>query len=293
MQGKIADMYTAMNSCRAYVYNVAAACDRGQATRFDAAGCILLAAEKATWMAGRRFRRLVATVTSMNILPAACCAMPNSMKSAPVRAKYGGCLSAGSFSTPPPDRDAATTVMPKIKSKAKVDSKDFKENERPTESLQRTEGSSREDFYRRKRTSSQKAPGPRQVTAPRPHSSVVDRGAPFLEIGQLAAYGQYDDEVPSAGIIAGIGQVSDIDCVIVANDATVKGGTYYPLTVKKHLRAQEIAEQNGLPCIYLVDSGGAYLPLQDEVFPDRDHFGRIFYNQARLPQRAFHKSPPF
>lgn len=112
--------------------------------------------------------------------------------------------------------------------------------------------------------------------------TLVDRDAPFLEIGQLAAYGMYDDEVPSAGIIAGIGQVSNIDCMIVANDATVKGGTYYPMTVKKHLRAQEIAQQNGLPCIYLVDSGGAFLPRQDEVFPDREHFGRIFFNQARL-----------
>jgi len=112
--------------------------------------------------------------------------------------------------------------------------------------------------------------------------TLVDRGAPFLEIGQLAAYGLYDNEVPSAGVIAGIGQISDTDCMIVANDATVKGGTYYPLTVKKHLRAQEIAEQNGLPCVYLVDSGGAFLPKQDEVFPDREHFGRIFFNQARL-----------
>ena len=112
--------------------------------------------------------------------------------------------------------------------------------------------------------------------------TLVDRGAPFLEIGQLAAYGLYDNEVPSAGLIAGIGQISDTDCMIVANDATVKGGTYYPITVKKHLRAQEIAEQNGLPCVYLVDSGGAFLPKQDEVFPDREHFGRIFFNQARL-----------
>ena len=99
--------------------------------------------------------------------------------------------------------------------------------------------------------------------------TLVDRGAPFLEIGQLAAYGLYDDEVPSAGIITGIGQVSDIDCVLVANDATVKGGTYYPITVKKHLRAQAIAAENNLPCIYLVDSGGAFLPLQAEVFPDQ------------------------
>lgn len=116
--------------------------------------------------------------------------------------------------------------------------------------------------------------------------SLVDKGSPFLEIGQLAAYGMYDNEVPSAGLITGIGQISETDCMIVANDATVKGGTYYPLTVKKHLRAQEIAEQNALPCVYLVDSGGAFLPKQDEVFPDRDHFGRIFFNQARMSARG-------
>ncbi|MDQ2693958.1 MAG: methylcrotonoyl-CoA carboxylase, partial [Pseudomonadota bacterium] len=111
---------------------------------------------------------------------------------------------------------------------------------------------------------------------------LLDPGAPFLELSQLAAWGQYGDEVPAAGIITGIGRVQGQECVIVANDATVKGGTYYPMTVKKHLRAQEIAGQNHLPCIYLVDSGGAHLPSQDQVFPDRDHFGRIFYNQATL-----------
>jgi 3-methylcrotonyl-CoA carboxylase beta subunit len=111
---------------------------------------------------------------------------------------------------------------------------------------------------------------------------LLDPGSPFLEIGQLAALGLYNDEAPGAGIIAGIGKVSGRECVIVCNDATVKGGTYFPLTVKKHLRAQEIAAQNRLPCIYLVDSGGANLPNQDEVFPDREHFGRIFYNQANL-----------
>jgi 3-methylcrotonyl-CoA carboxylase beta subunit len=111
---------------------------------------------------------------------------------------------------------------------------------------------------------------------------LLDPESSFLEIGLFAAHGVYEDDVPAAGIIAGIGQVCGNDCMIVANDATVKGGTYYPLTVKKHLRAQEIAAQNRLPCIYLVDSGGAFLPLQDEVFPDREHFGRIFYNQARL-----------
>jgi len=111
---------------------------------------------------------------------------------------------------------------------------------------------------------------------------LIDPGTAFIEIGQLAAYQVYQDEVPAAGVVAGVGQVNGVTCMIIANDATVKGGTYYPLTVKKHLRAQEIAEQNHLTCIYLVDSGGAYLPLQDEVFPDRDHFGRIFYNQARM-----------
>ena len=111
---------------------------------------------------------------------------------------------------------------------------------------------------------------------------LCDPGSPFLELSQLAAWGMYDDAVPGAGIITGIGRVSGRECVIVANDATVKGGTYYPLTVKKHLRAQEIAGMNHLPCIYLVDSGGAFLPKQDEVFPDQDHFGRIFYNQANL-----------
>jgi len=112
--------------------------------------------------------------------------------------------------------------------------------------------------------------------------ALLDPGSAFLEIAPLAAHGMYGDPIPSAGVVAGIGRVSGVECVIVANDATVKGGTYYPMTVKKHLRAQEVAEQNRLPCIYLVDSGGAFLPLQDEVFPDRDHFGRIFYNQANL-----------
>ncbi|MBU2711527.1 carboxyl transferase domain-containing protein [Zooshikella harenae] len=111
---------------------------------------------------------------------------------------------------------------------------------------------------------------------------LLDSRSPFLEIGQFAAWEVYDEAVPAAGIIAGIGQVAGIECMIIANDATVKGGSYYPLTVKKHLRAQEIAAQNHLPCIYLVDSGGANLPRQAEVFPDRDHFGRIFFNQARM-----------
>ena len=113
-------------------------------------------------------------------------------------------------------------------------------------------------------------------------SMLLDPGTPFLELAPLAALNMYNNDAPGAGLIAGIGRVSGVDCMIVCNDATVKGGTYYPMTVKKHLRAQEVAMQNRLPCIYLVDSGGANLPNQDEVFPDRDHFGRIFYNQANM-----------
>jgi 3-methylcrotonyl-CoA carboxylase beta subunit len=111
---------------------------------------------------------------------------------------------------------------------------------------------------------------------------LLDPGTPFLELAPLAALNMYNNDAPGAGLIAGVGRVSGVDCMIVCNDATVKGGTYYPMTVKKHLRAQEVAAQNRLPCIYLVDSGGANLPNQDEVFPDREHFGRIFYNQANM-----------
>jgi len=117
-------------------------------------------------------------------------------------------------------------------------------------------------------------------------SRLLDPGSPFLEVGMLAAHGMYGGAAPSAGMIAGIGRVEGREVMILANDATVKGGTYYPMSVKKHLRAQEIAEQNNLPCVYLVDSGGANLPQQDEVFPDRDHFGRIFYNQANMSAKG-------
>ncbi|MCC6618711.1 MAG: methylcrotonoyl-CoA carboxylase, partial [Chloroflexi bacterium] len=115
---------------------------------------------------------------------------------------------------------------------------------------------------------------------------LLDPGGAFLELNALAANDLYDGDAPGAGMVSGIGQIEGVTCVIVANDATVKGGTYYPMTVKKHLRAQEIALENHLPCLYLVDSGGAFLPLQDEVFPDREHFGRIFYNQAQLSARG-------
>src|ERR671930_637341 len=121
-----------------------------------------------------------------------------------------------------------------------------------------------------------------KLTARERVDRLVDPDTAFLELSSLAAWDMYDGQAPGAGIVTGIGVVEGRECVLVANDATVKGGTYFPITVKKHLRAQEIARQNRLPCLYLVDSGGAFLPLQDEVFPDRDHFGRIFFNQARL-----------
>ena len=115
---------------------------------------------------------------------------------------------------------------------------------------------------------------------------LLDTGTPFLELSQLAAYRVYDDDVPAAGIITGVGRVCGVECMIIANDATVKGGSFYPMTAKKQLRAQRIAEENHLPCIYLVDSGGANLPRQDEVFPDREHFGRSFYNQANMSAKG-------
>src|SRR6202453_1497008 len=116
--------------------------------------------------------------------------------------------------------------------------------------------------------------------------ALLDPGSPFLELSALAAHQVYDDDLPGAGLVTGVGRISGRECMVVANDPTVKGGTYYPLTVKKHLRAQEMAGENALPCVYLVESGGAFLPRQDEVFPDREHFGRIFFNQARLSARG-------
>lgn len=177
--------------------------------------------------------------------------------------------------------------MPVIKSRIDRDSEEFRQNSAANETLAahlqelnahiETGGSARSRERHLKRG--------KLLPRDRIHS-LTDDASPFLEIGKLAAYGVYDDELPAAGVIAGIGRINNVECMIVANDATVKGGTYYPLTVKKHLRAQEIAEQNCLPCVYLVDSGGAFLPRQDEVFPDRDHFGRIFYNQARLSAKG-------
>jgi 3-methylcrotonyl-CoA carboxylase beta subunit len=173
--------------------------------------------------------------------------------------------------------------MSAIKSKLNPLSEDFKANARAMAGLaadlrEKVERTARggEEAARSKHVS-------RGKLLPRERLRLLlDPGSPFLELSQLAAFGMYGDEAPGAGIVTGVGRISGRECVVVVNDATVKGGTYYPMTVKKHLRAQEIALQNRLPCVYLVDSGGAFLPEQDDVFPDREHFGRIFYNQATM-----------
>ena len=145
--------------------------------------------------------------------------------------------------------------------------------------------------YRARLAEAQQGGGPKYVARHREQgklpvreriAALLDPQSPFLELSALAAWGLYDNDAPAAGVVTGIGRVSGREVMVVANDATVKGGTYFPMTVKKHIRAQDVALQNHLPCVYLVDSGGAFLPLQAEVFPDRDHFGRIFFNQARM-----------
>ena len=177
--------------------------------------------------------------------------------------------------------------MSTIKSLVSPDSPDFEAN---TESYEGLLGKLRDRVDEAQRGGDEKAQERHKERGKLPVrdriDSLLDPGTAFLELSPLAAFGMYDGEVPAAGIVTGIGHVEGREVVIVANDATVKGGTYYPMTVKKHLRAQEIAEQNHLPCIYLVDSGGAFLPLQDEVFPDKEHFGRIFYNQARMSAKG-------
>jgi 3-methylcrotonyl-CoA carboxylase beta subunit len=162
-------------------------------------------------------------------------------------------------------------------------SEDYQESDRAMRALAQT---LREDVTRVAKGGSaaalQKHKAAGKLTARERIRVLLDTGSPFLELSQLAAHGMYGGDIACAGIVTGIGRISGRECVVVANDPTVKGGTYYPVTVKKHLRAQEIAGENSLPCVYLVESGGAFLPAQDEVFPDREHFGRIFYNQARL-----------
>jgi 3-methylcrotonyl-CoA carboxylase beta subunit/propionyl-CoA carboxylase len=173
--------------------------------------------------------------------------------------------------------------MDPIESHLQVSSAEYRENRERMEALVRQ--------YREHRARVRQGGGPKYLERHRQQGKLpvrerieklLDPDSPFLELSPLAAFGLYDDEAPAAGLVTGIGRVSGRDVMVVANDATVKGGTYYPITVKKHVRAQDVALQNRLPCLYLVDSGGAFLPLQAEVFPDRDHFGRIFYNQARM-----------
>ena len=177
--------------------------------------------------------------------------------------------------------------MSKIKTRINVRSEDFIASRKSMEALVKDLKQRFEEVYVGGSASARAKHLARGKLLPRERIDLLlDDGAPFLELSQLAAYGMYDDAVPSAGMVAGIGLISGVECVIVANDATVKGGTYFPMTVKKHLRAQEIAQQNNLPCIYLVDSGGGNLPNQDEIFADREHFGRIFFNQANMSSQG-------
>src|ERR1700719_1316061 len=173
--------------------------------------------------------------------------------------------------------------MPRLSTRVDVHSEEFRDNERAMRALAadlRRESERIAQGGSKAAVEKHRTAG--KLTARERIRVLLDTGSPFLEFSQLAAHGMYGGDIASAGIITGIGRVAGRECVIVANDPTVKGGTYYPITVKKHLRAQEIARENRLPCVYLVESGGAFLPAQDEVFPDREHFGRIFYNQATL-----------
>ncbi len=173
--------------------------------------------------------------------------------------------------------------MPRLSTRIDATSEEFRDNSRLMQSLAeelRREAARVAQGGSKAAVEKHRAAG--KLTARERIRVLLDTGSPFLELSQLAAHGMYSADIASAGIITGVGRVSGRECVVVANDPTVKGGTYYPITVKKHLRAQEIARENRLPCVYLVESGGAFLPAQDEVFPDRDHFGRIFYNQATL-----------
>src|SRR5579864_7438313 len=173
--------------------------------------------------------------------------------------------------------------MAAISSRVDVHSQEFRDNERAMQALAADLRRETERVAQGGSTAAiEKHRAAGKLSARERIRVLLDTGSPFLELSQLAAHGMYGGDIAAAGIVTGIGRVSGRECVIVANDPTVKGGTYYPMTVKKHLRAQEIARENRLPCVYLVESGGAFLPAQDEVFPDRDHIGRIFYNQATL-----------
>jgi 3-methylcrotonyl-CoA carboxylase beta subunit len=177
--------------------------------------------------------------------------------------------------------------MPKFRSKIDVDSEEFKRNAAANRALAADLERLHEEIARggSERARARHVERGKLLVRDR-IAALLDPGSPWLEIGRMAAHDVYGDPVPAAGLVCGVGAIAGVPSMVIANDATVKGGTYFPLTVKKHLRAQEIALENRLPCVYLVDSGGAFLPLQDQVFPDRDHFGRIFYNQAQLSARG-------
>ncbi len=173
--------------------------------------------------------------------------------------------------------------MTKFQSNINTRSETFRENQKANQALTDELNSLLDSFrYDREKRVIERHEARGKLLPRNRIATLLDRDSPFLELSPLAGYELYDHQVPAGGVVAGVGCIHGIPCMVVANDATVKGGTYYPITVKKHLRAQEIAQENSLPCIYLVDSGGAFLPKQSEVFPDREHFGRIFYNQARL-----------
>ena len=177
--------------------------------------------------------------------------------------------------------------MPRLTTRVDLHSEEYGENERALRALV---GDLHAEVARVARGGSRAAAEKHKAAGKLPARErirvLLDTGSPFLELSQLAAHGMYGGDIACAGIVTGVGRIAGRECVVVANDPTVKGGTYYPITVKKHLRAQEIARDNQLPCVYLVESGGAFLPAQDEVFPDRDNFGRIFYNQATLSARG-------
>ncbi|NUM89479.1 MAG: methylcrotonoyl-CoA carboxylase, partial [Bdellovibrionales bacterium] len=175
--------------------------------------------------------------------------------------------------------------MAVLQSKASPENEDFRKNQKHHAGLWAEVSKAMEQVRRGGEARAKHEQRGKLFARDRIHK-LLDPGTPFLELSPLAAHGMYDGAAPGAGIVTGIGRVSGREVMIVANDATVKGGTYFPVTVKKHIRAQEIALENHLPCVYLVDSGGAFLPLQDEVFPDRDHFGRIFFNQAQMSARG-------
>src|SRR6476620_4078822 len=239
-----------------------------------------------------RFSSSAATATSPTTRPGDICAMPSSTRSGRARARSGACCSVGSCSRKRAERvhariwgqaRSSVPAMTALSSTIEPGSAEFARN---AEAMKALVADLRVKLEAAMQGGSEEARARHvargKLLARERINLLLDPGTPFLELSPLAAHGMYGGDVHSASLITGIGRVSGRECVVIANDATIKGGTYYPMTVKKHLRAQDIARENHLPCVYMVDSGGAFLPLQDEIFPDERHFGRIFYNQARM-----------